>query len=298
MSKLKTILILIIVLWIISSITSNFIGNVNQFGFNKIAVIPINGIISSTDSGFFESGTIPNDIIESLKKADKDNSVKGIILEINSPGGTFVASEQIANAVKQTEKPVVALITELGASGAYLVASSADLIIADRASITGSIGVTSSYLEFSGLLEKFGVDYERLVAGKYKDIGSPLKDLNVEERNLFEKKLNKLHGFFIEEISINRNLPEEKVRELATGIFYLGIEAKDLGLVDLLGDKELAINEVKKLANIEEATLIKFEKRKTFLDLLTGVSAHSSYYFGQGFGKSFLNFNNKFEIIA
>ena len=302
MSKLKIILTVIIVLWLISSMTSNFIGNFDQFSFNKIAVIPINGPLTLTSSGLFfgGSGNTVEDVVNSIKRADEDASVKGIILEINSPGGTFVASEQIANAVKQTEKPVVALITELGASGAYLAASAADLIIADRGSITGSIGVISSYLEFSELLEKYGVDYERLVAGELKDTGSPFKDLTPQERAMLQKKLDKLHEFFIEDVAVNRNLDEEKVRNVATGIFYLGYEAKELGLVDLLGDKELAITKVKELANIEEATLVSYEKRKTVLDLVTRISAYSSYYIGQGIGEAFYsNFrDSRFEILA
>ena len=108
-------------------------------------------------------------------------------MEINSPGGSAVASDEIATAVKNAKKPVISLIREVGASGGYWVASASDYIIANRMSITGSIGVISSYLEFSGLMEKYGVGYERLVAGENKDLLTPYKKLEADQKALVQK---------------------------------------------------------------------------------------------------------------
>ena len=132
----------------------------------NVALIPIEGMITVNGAaGFGASGASSSDVVKFIEKADENTQVQVILLEINSPGGSAVASDEIAAAVKNTEKPVVALIREAGASGGYWIASAADYVIANRMSITGSIGVISSYLEFSGLMEQYGVGYERLVAG-------------------------------------------------------------------------------------------------------------------------------------
>src|SRR3989338_2223036 len=153
-------------------IMSLFVGVDVESLSGNVALIPIDGIIlGSDDSEFlFESITSSLDAVELIEKADKNPNIKAIILEINSPGGSAVASEEIAKAVQKTNKTTVAWIREVGASGAYWVASSSDYVIANRVSITGSIGVIASYLEFPGFLEKYNVTYRRLVSGKYKDI--------------------------------------------------------------------------------------------------------------------------------
>ena len=149
----------------------------------NVALIPIEGVIVGTDDGefLFESVTSSLDTVELIEKADRNPNIKAIILEINSPGGSAVASEEIANAIKKTNKTTVAWIREIGTSGAYWVSSASDHIVANRVSITGSIGVIASYLEFPGLLDRYNITYQRLVSGKYKDIGSPYKEMTTEE---------------------------------------------------------------------------------------------------------------------
>jgi len=291
MKKWKIVIFVIVFLALISFSVSKFI----EFKFTdkqfptQIAVIPIKGAISieGIDNFIIErGGTSSNKVVEYLEKADSDKNIKGIILEINSPGGTVVASEEIVNVVKKIDKPVVAWIREIGTSGAYWIASASDKIVASPMSMTGSIGVIGSYLEFEGLMEKYGVGYERLVAGDYKDTGSPYKQLNQDEKYLLQAKLNTIYNFLVKDIAKNRNLKEEKVRQLANGFFYLGEESYANGLVDYLGGRELALNVTKELANITQVGITEFKEEKKWYDFLSRISAFSSYYLGQGIGNS------------
>ena len=268
----------------------------NQFG--NVALIPINGPITGNGQNYLGTGTVSSEnMVQFVKEADENIQVKVILLEINSPGGSAVASDEIANAVKRAKKPVVALIREVGASGGYWVASSADYVIANRMSITGSIGVISSYLEFSGLMDKYGVGYERLVAGKYKDIGTPYQRLDDEEKIILQKKLDKIHDFFIQEIAKNRKLPENKVQAIATGEFFLGEEAMNLGLVDKLGDKLIAEEYLKQTYDLDEIEYITYETQETFFDLLTGVFSHFFFNIGEGFGSMLIKESNSRLVV-
>jgi len=252
---------------------------------DKIAIVKIQGAISSDSMKipFQTSIATSSKIVEYLEAAEKSNAIKGIILEINSPGGTVLASKDIADKVKSIEKPVVALIRDMGTSGGYWVASAADKIVADPMSVTGSIGVISAYLEFSELFEKYGITYEGLKSGELKDIGSPFKKLTDEERKILQSKIDRIHEYFIKEVSTNRKLSEADTRELATGVYFLGEEAKELGLVDYLGSRELAINVTKDLADIEEASIVTYEETTDLLSLLSKLETAGAYYFGKGF---------------
>ncbi|MBI2130309.1 S49 family peptidase, partial [Candidatus Woesearchaeota archaeon] len=149
--------------------------------------------------------------------------------------GSPVASEEIANAIKKTNKTSVAWIREIGTSGAYWVASSTDYIIASRVSITGSIGVIASYTEFSGIMKDYNLTYRRLISGKYKDIGDPFKELVPEEQEILQSYLDSIRDYFVEEVAKNRNMKKQEVEKAANGLFYLGGEAKKLGLIDEIG---------------------------------------------------------------
>ena len=260
-----------------------------RIAVGNVALIPISGVITTDGSSYLGQGTVSSqDIVQYIEEANDNNQIKVILLEINSPGGSAVASDEIASAVKASQKPVVALIREVGASGGYWVASSTKYIIANRMSITGSIGVISSYLEFSGLMEKYGVGYEQLTAGKYKDMGTPFKKMNEEERVLFQKKLNRIHEFFIEEIARNRDLSLSEARELATGEFYLGIEAQELGLVDELGDKTTAEEYMKKTYGLKEVSYVVYERQLGLFELFSGVIADQFFRMGEGIGSIFV----------
>lgn len=282
MNKLGFTLMLLAILFLVSLGASKLLSV--EIG-NKIAIVKIQGAISSDSMKipFQTSVATSSKIVEYLKSAEESKSIKGIILEINSPGGTVLASKDIADKVKSIDKPVVALIRDMGTSGGYWVASAADKIVADPMSVTGSIGVISAYLEFSELFEKYGITYEGLKSGELKDIGSPFKKLTDQERKVLQGKLDRIHEYFIKEVSANRKLSEADTRELATGVYFLGEEAKELGLVDYLGNRDLAINITKELAGIDEASIVTYEETTDLLSLLSKLETSGAFYFGKGF---------------
>ena len=291
---IKMVLILGILFLFSYLLASNF----NSIDFSdKIAVIPVKGEISSNGETGLLNDNFANsdDIVNYLKLANNDKTIKAIILEINSPGGTALASKQIADAVKNLNKPSVALIQSVGASGAYWVASSTDAIVADPLSITGSIGVIGSYLEFEGLMNKYGVKYERLVTGKFKDLGSPYKSLTPEETKILQNKINLIHNVFVQEVNKNR---KKDLSKYATGEFFLGMEAQDIGLIDHLGNKDTAINISKKLANISQATLVSFSAKKSIFGSLDKYFSKYSYYIGLGISEGAMYSKNDFTINA
>ncbi len=250
----------------------------------NIARISISGQIGSGD-GFLESPASPDDVIGMIGQAEDDNRVKGILVEINSPGGSPVASEEIMKAVLETKKPAVAVIRDIGTSGAYWVASAADYVVASPVSLTGSVGVTGSYLEFSELLSQYGVRYERLVSAPYKDIGSPFRNLTGEERAISKEALARMHGYFLGSVTENRQLTDvAAIEKISTAQVFLGSEAKDLGLVDELGGKKEAEAWLMQQANLSEIKYVTYEKKPLF-DLGTLLAGQSSAA-GSAFGKS------------
>lgn len=289
---IKIIIVIAILSFIVSWFFSLFVEENFDLKEGNVALIPIKGIIISEKYNVFGQDVADSPtIVKFIEKANKNPKIKAIIFEINSPGGSPVATEEIASAIENSNKTTVAWIREIGTSAGYWIASSSDKIIASRMSTTGSIGATISYLEFSGLLRDYNVTYQRLVAGKYKDIGTPFKALSREEEALLQKYLDKLYGYFISAVAKNRNLPEEKVRELATGMVYLGEEAKELGLVDVLGGKKEAIDIIEKELNIT-AELVEYKKEPTLADLLSGIFSQQSFFVGKGIGSSLLEARN------
>ncbi len=287
-SKWTYVFGVILVIYLVSLGFSYFFQDVKNSVNEKIVVLPLEGVITVDGGGSSllssGSGIVSGDVVKQLKDLDTDTSVKAVLLEINSPGGSAVASQEIANQIKAMHKPVYSVIREVGASGGYWIASSTNYIVASPLSITGSIGVISSYLQFNELFSKYGVTYERMVAGKYKDMGNPYANLTDEERAILQKKLDLIHDVFISTVAENRHLPEEKVRSLATGEFYLGSEAKKYGLIDSLGDRDTALTLLKQKINQTDIDVVDQTPHESFWSLLTKTSA---FYFGQGFGTSF-----------
>ncbi|MBN2566860.1 signal peptide peptidase SppA [Candidatus Woesearchaeota archaeon] len=250
----------------------------------NVAVISINGPIMIGTDAFSES-VDPDTIAAFIEDAEADDSIKAIIVSIDSPGGAPVASEEIKRKVEGTEKYTVALIRDVGASGAYWVATGADTIVASPISATGSIGVYGSYLGWEGLMERYNVTYNRLVAGAYKDLGSPYKELTEEEGAIFQRLLDDLYGYFVADVARSRRMDEEEVERLATGELILGQTAYEEGLVDELGSWDEAIALVEDRIG-EEATLVYYEEEHGLLDLLSGILADPGYAFGRGFADS------------
>jgi len=262
--RLSSLLLILLGIIIIVTGVVIFLSDVKEENSGKIAVIPVYGEISLLGNGASSKNLVPL-----ITKANNDNSVKAIIIDIDSSGGSFVASKEIANAVGNCNKPVVALIRETAASGAYWIASEGDVVVADQASITGSISVTASYLQFAGTMDKYGVAYEQVVSGEYKNMGSPFKELTYAEKKILEGKVNILNNMFIDAIAQNRNLERDYVAKLATGEIYLGVEAKNYGLIDVFGDKLKAQHVAEELAGLDKSELIEYKSTATFSDLLS-----------------------------
>lgn len=192
------------------------------------------------DTNFDYDSVASENIVWAIKQANQNENIKAILLEVDSSGGSPIGGQEIDIAVKNSEKPVVALIRETGASASYLAISSASKIFASKYSDVGSIGVTMSYLNNVEKNRKDGYIYEQLSVGKYKDAGSPDKALTSEEKALFLRDTKIIYENFVKAVSDNRKIPLEKVRSFADGSSVLGEKAKELGLIDEIG----GINEV------------------------------------------------------
>lgn len=209
----------------------------------NIAVMPIEGIIMPWGYGaqYPEFAVTPDDVRDFLTLvADDELFIEGVLFEVNSPGGTPVASEDIAKQIKALELPTAALIGDIGASGGYMVASAADRIFASSMSDIGSIGVTMSYVEESLKNKEEGLTYVPLITGKYKDAGDPNKPLSDDDRTYFQSQLDYIKDEFVKLVATNRNLPIEDVQNLADGSTLIGQKAVDAKLVDQIGDRNAA----------------------------------------------------------
>lgn len=226
-------------------------------GMCNVAVLPIEGAIMPF-SGFedFSLVTTPQTVRDFVSRAEDDFAIKGLLLEINSPGGTPVASEQISDIVRSTALPTISLIGDMGASGAYLVAASADEIIASSMSDVGSIGVTMSYTENSKKNEEEGVTFVQLSSGKFKDAGNPEKPLTEEERKLFEADLELVHKEFVKKVAEMRGKSVEEIDALADGSSMPGVRALEKGLIDMIGNRQTARQEFAKKLGINEDKVV------------------------------------------
>ncbi len=231
-----------------------------------IGIIEIHGEITSESSNNIFSHTVGSrDIVDEIKEAEDDPSIKVIFLDINSPGGSVVASKEIAYAVENCTKPVVAYIGDIGASGAYYVASASDLVIADEDSLTGSIGVIMELENYAGLLKKLGINITTLKEGKYKDIGSPTRPLTLEERKILENITNLAYQHFKRDLLAFRgDKLKASIDQIADGRPLTGYQAWRLGLVDELGTREFALKEAWKLAGQKGEPRTKIIKKEKF----------------------------------
>ncbi len=211
--------------------------NCNVYGINLHGgVVTYNTPDSYNDQDkLAENQTSADDIEYYIDKAQASDNVKAILLEIDSFGGSPVAGEEMMKAVKDSKKPVVALIRSQGLSAAYLAASGAKTIFASNFSDVGSIGVTMSYLQNAEKNQKDGMTYVSLSAGKYKDIGNPDKAITEEEKQLLMRDVNITYDYFVNLVAKNRNLSISKVKALADGSSMMGASALKNGLIDKIG---------------------------------------------------------------
>ncbi len=238
-----------------------------------IAVIPIEGEITTqgVEPALFEEG-IPSsrDIAKAIEKASEDPNVKAIVLEINSPGGSVVATREIWQALKKVDKPTVAYLREVAASGGYYVATATDYIIADPNTLTGSIGVIAAFTNLEGLFEKLGVKVNVIKAGRYKDIGSPFRNMTEEERALLEAMINETYEEFLSVIEEGRGAKlSPNWKSYADGRVMSGRQALKIGFIDSLGSLEDAVEKARELANASEAEKCPMDPLTGSFDLLS-----------------------------
>jgi protease IV len=234
-------------------------------GGNRVGIVEINGVISESD-----------DILENIKRFRDDDTIKAIILRINSPGGGVAASQEIYREVSKTvrTKKVVASMGSVAASGGYYIAACADKIVASPGTITGSIGVIMGYTTFEELLKKIGLTPVVVKSGKYKDIGSPVREMTAEERTLLQEFSDQVHRQFIQAILDGRKIKRSVLEPIADGRIMTGQTAKALGLIDELGNFEDAVGIAGELAGIKGkiTKVYPLEKRFTFMKYLAEES--------------------------
>lgn len=241
---------------------------------DKIVVIPLSGSITTGGSSLSSGSTItPALVRDYLAKAENDRAVKAIILHIESGGGEIEPCQEILLEIERAKntKPIVVSMGGMVASGGYYISTPADRIVALPTTATGSIGVISSAVNIEGLLEKLGIDIEIFKGGKYKDMYWGLRELTPEEEAIMQEMVDEYYEQFIDVVAEGRGLSEEEVRSLATGQLYSGTKAKELGLVDELGDLDTAIDLALELANLETAIVEHYQSPRLTLWSLIGL---------------------------
>jgi protease-4 len=251
----------------------------NSLGLNRgprIALIYAVGTITSGTSSDSPSGqSVGSDtIVDYLRKARADTSIRAIVLRIDSPGGSAVASDVIWREIMLTrdQKPVIASMSDVAASGGYYIAMPAHAIVAQPATLTGSIGVVMIRFVIDGTLDKVGLNLETVKSGKYADLFSPVRPFTPDERKKVGELMQATYDSFVEKAAAGRNTTPERIDAIAQGRVWTGKQAKELGLVDELGglDKALALaKERAKIAASSEVELVVFPPKKSLFDVVS-----------------------------
>ena len=215
------------------------------------------GVLLLSLKGPIHEGEYPGNLgslIESLDRAKKNKRVRGILLQINSPGGSVGASKRLYEELIESRKakPVVALVGDLAASGAYYAASACSKIIASPASVLGSIGVLSLHVEVHRFLEKHGIRAQSLKAGRFKDMRSPFRSMTSMERKMNQELIDEFYQLFLNDLAAGRKVKLRKVKTWAEGKIFSGKRSLRLGMIDALGGREEALKEMKKLLKTED----------------------------------------------
>jgi protease-4 len=226
---------------------------------SKIAIVELKGVIVSSE-----------DIVRQIKKYRENGSIKGILLRVDSPGGGVVASQEIYEEVKKTRdsgKPIVVSMGALAASGGYYVSCGASRLVANRGTLTGSIGVISEFLQLKEALDKLGVGFKTIKSGKLKDAGSSSRKMTEEDERYFQQLMDDVHRQFIAVVEHERHLDHNLVVNIADGRVFTGEQAVEAGLVDTLGTYQDAVSITAEISGISgEPSIVKERKRRSFWD--------------------------------
>ncbi len=243
------------------------------FGGNSVGVLQIEGAIESS-----------RETVQNLKQFGENQSIKAVVVRIDSPGGGVAPTQEIYDAIGKlrAKKPVIASLGGVAASGGYYIAAACDQVVANPGTLTGSIGVIMEFGNFEELMRKLGLKGYNIKSGPYKDIGSPLRPLSPEEKTILQSLVDNVYAQFVSAVAKGRKMPEGKVRELADGRVYSGEQAKKLGLIDVLGNMEDAVDLAAKRAGIEGTPEIVYARRqeKSWWEKLVFS------YLGRGFNQS------------
>jgi protease-4 len=248
---------------------------------NKIAVIYAAGEINGGEGSNEIIGS--ESLTETIREARMDDNIKAIVLRVNSPGGSALASETILRemALAKEAKPVVVSMGDVSASGGYYIACQADTIVANPTTITGSIGVFGVLMNAKKMMNnKLGVNIDTVKTNKHADLGSVFRPLSNVERQIIQNSVEDIYNTFISRVAIGRNLSKEYVDSIGQGRVWTGRDALKLGLVDVLGGLEKAIELSSKMANLDEYRLINLPKQKDPIekfaeDLMNGKVSES-----------------------
>jgi protease-4 len=227
----------------LSGVVLVLLGKGSIFGpRERVGVVEIKGVLTESRAA-----------IKQLDRYRDDRNIKAIVLRINSPGGAVGPAQEILREVEKVrqKKKIVASLGTVAASGGYYIASGADLIMANRGTATGSIGVIMQFANVEGLTKKIGLDFFNLKAGRYKDVGSPFRPMTPADKAYLQVLIDNIYQQFLNDVSRNRKIPLAKLKTLAEGKVYTGEEAKQIGLVDDFGNLPDAIDKAGRLGGIK-----------------------------------------------
>ena len=238
----------------------------------KLLVIPIRGVISDApkEQFFRTKPSMVQEFVSQLRRAEKDKQIKAVLLKIESPGGSVIASDILYNEIaafkKRTGAKVIVAMMGIAASGGYYISLPADFIMAHPGTVTGSIGVIFFRPQVYGLMGKIGLDVAVNKSGKNKDMGSPFRQSTAEEEKILQRLTDQLAKQFLEKVAQHRKLDSSTLSEISTARIYLADEALKLGLVDKIGYLDDAIAEAKKLAELSENSKVIVFRRIEYPD--------------------------------
>lgn len=250
-------------------------------GAGTIAVVTVHGAIDGKGSTLGGEGNM-GFIAQQLRQAGNDDGIKAVILQIDSPGGTLHASDQVHNEIqilRRKGKPVLAWTGGMMLSGGYYVAVAADKIMAGPTATIGSIGVILQHFQVAELLQKIGVEANTLKSGEHKDIGSMFRDMTPEERQVLQNYIDESQARFVSLVAKGRDMPEDKARALADGSFFSAEKAKSEGLVDFIGYIGDAVEWSEKASNQKNMRIIGYRRLVSFSDFLSEAGAGAASTF-------------------
>ncbi len=243
----------------------------------KIVILPLTGeIVSSSleSSGFsLSTNAVASDqLVPLLKQIAADEKVKAVVFHLNSPGGAVVATDEIYRAALalSAKKPIITVFRDVAASGGYYLSMASKKIVANPATITGSIGVITQSTELSGLYSKLGVEVRTFKSGEFKDIGSPARKMTDAESEIIQAIISDSYDQFVEAVSLGRNWDVNHTREIADGRVVSGKEALRLGLIDELGGLDRGVELAKQLADVSDGEVVEYQLGGWFESLLSG----------------------------